>query len=77
MQECPEYWFDTLCGHVKKVVDILHMECLLSGKLAKVDENKKPIPGTEEFYSCDTLLLSCGLIPEKMKLNGSLKGYNL
>ena len=39
MQECPEYWFDTLCGHVKKVVDILHMECLLSGKLAKVDEN--------------------------------------
>jgi pyruvate/2-oxoglutarate dehydrogenase complex dihydrolipoamide dehydrogenase (E3) component len=22
------------------------------------------LPGTEEFYSCDTLLLSCGLIPE-------------
>ena len=24
----------------------------------------KPIPGTEEHYDCDTLLLSCGLIPE-------------
>ena len=24
----------------------------------------KPIPGTEERYTCDTLLLSCGLIPE-------------
>lgn len=32
--------------------------------LAQVDENGKPIPGTEEDYSCDTLLLSCGLIPE-------------
>lgn len=32
--------------------------------LAQVDEGGKPIPGTEEDYSCDTLLLSCGLIPE-------------
>jgi len=32
--------------------------------IAKVDENRRPIPGTEEHYSCDTLLLSCGLIPE-------------
>lgn len=32
--------------------------------LAEVDENKKPIPGTEEHYSCDTLLLSVGLLPE-------------
>lgn len=32
--------------------------------LAQVDESGKPIPGTEEDYSCDTLLLSCGLIPE-------------
>ena len=31
--------------------------------LARV-ENGKPVPGTEEFYECDTLLLSCGLIPE-------------
>ena len=32
--------------------------------VARVDENKKPVPGTEEFLSCDTLLLSVGLIPE-------------
>jgi NADPH-dependent 2,4-dienoyl-CoA reductase/sulfur reductase-like enzyme len=32
--------------------------------IAEVDEHLKPIPGTEEHYTCDTLLLSCGLIPE-------------
>jgi thioredoxin reductase len=32
--------------------------------VAEVDNNRKPIPGTEEYISCDTLLLSCGLIPE-------------
>lgn len=32
--------------------------------IAKVDEHRKPIPGTEEFIECDTLLLSVGLIPE-------------
>lgn len=32
--------------------------------VSKVDENLKPIPGSEEYVTCDTLLLSCGLIPE-------------
>ncbi len=32
--------------------------------IAKVDENRRPIKGTEEIYKCDTLLLSVGLIPE-------------
>ncbi len=32
--------------------------------IAKVDCTGKPIQGTEEYYSCDTLLLSVGLIPE-------------
>ncbi|MCG8541914.1 MAG: NAD(P)/FAD-dependent oxidoreductase [Clostridia bacterium] len=32
--------------------------------IAKVDENRKPIPGTEKYFECDTLLLSVGLIPE-------------
>lgn len=32
--------------------------------IANVDENRKPIPGTEEYIECDTLLLSVGLIPE-------------
>ncbi len=32
--------------------------------IAKVDERRRPIPGTEEYVECDTLLLSVGLIPE-------------
>lgn len=32
--------------------------------LTRVDENGKPIPGSEWEVPCDTLLLSCGLIPE-------------
>lgn len=32
--------------------------------VAQVDRNLKPIPGTETDYSCDTLILSVGLIPE-------------
>ncbi|QZY55022.1 NAD(P)/FAD-dependent oxidoreductase [Crassaminicella profunda] len=32
--------------------------------IAEVDKNRKPIPGTEKHYDCDTLLLSVGLIPE-------------
>lgn len=32
--------------------------------VANVDENLKPIHGTEEYIECDTLMLSVGLIPE-------------
>lgn len=32
--------------------------------IANVDENMLPIPGTEEYIECDTVLLSVGLIPE-------------
>lgn len=46
------------------VVDIRGKERVEGITLAKVDEKNKPIPGTEEDYECDTLLLSCGLIPE-------------
>ena len=46
------------------VVDIKGKERLEGVTLAEVDKNGKPIPGTEEEYECDTLLLSVGLIPE-------------
>lgn len=46
------------------VIDIRGKERLEGVTLAQVDEKGKPIPGTEEDYSCDTLLLSVGLIPE-------------
>ena len=46
------------------VVDIQGKERVAGVTIAAVDERGKPIPGTEEHYKCDTLLLSCGLIPE-------------
>ena len=46
------------------VVDIKGKERVEGVTLARVDEKNKPIPGTEEYYDCDTLLLSVGLIPE-------------
>ena len=46
------------------VVDIKGKKKLEGVTLAEVEEKGKPVPGTEEYYSCDTLLLSCGLIPE-------------
>ena len=46
------------------VTDIRGKERLEGVTLAQVDENGKPVPGTEEAYTCDTLLLSVGLIPE-------------
>ena len=46
------------------VVDIQGKERVTGITLAKVGADRKPIPGTEEHYSCDTLLLSVGLIPE-------------
>ena len=46
------------------VVDIEGKEHLTAVTIAEVDSKGKPIPGTEERYTCDTLLLSCGLIPE-------------
>ena len=46
------------------VVDIHGKERVSKITLAQVDEKGRPIPGTEEEYACDTLLLSCGLIPE-------------
>lgn len=46
------------------VVNIKGKDRLEGVTLARVDEKLKPIPGTETYYSCDTLLLSVGLIPE-------------
>ncbi len=46
------------------VVEIHGKERLSGVTIARVDENRKPIPGTQEYISCDTLLLSVGLIPE-------------
>lgn len=46
------------------VVDIEGKERVTGITIAEVGPDRKPIPGTEEHYDCDTLLLSCGLLPE-------------
>ncbi len=46
------------------VVDIKGKERLEGVTIAEVGSDGKPIKNTEEYYSCDTLLLSVGLIPE-------------
>ena len=46
------------------VVDIHGRERLEGVTIARVDENRRPIEETREYIPCDTLLLSCGLIPE-------------
>ena len=46
------------------VVDIEGKDRVKSVTIAEVDGNLNPIPGTEEKIPCDTLLLSCGLLPE-------------
>ncbi|MCM1154968.1 MAG: NAD(P)/FAD-dependent oxidoreductase [Roseburia sp.] len=46
------------------IIDVKGKERLEGIVLAQVDDRGKPVSGTEEFYSCDTLLLSVGLIPE-------------
>ncbi len=46
------------------VVDIHGKERLEGVTLAQVDEKRRPIPGTERYIPCDTLLLSVGLLPE-------------
>lgn len=46
------------------VIDIQGKERVEGITIAEVGPDRKPIPGTEIHYDCDTLLLSCGLIPE-------------
>ena len=51
--------------YLNKTAVKIHGRQRLEGiTVASVDENLKPIPGTEEYVECDTLLLSVGLIPE-------------
>ena len=46
------------------VVEIHGKDRVEGVTIAKVDENRKPIAETRQYIECDTLLFSCGLIPE-------------
>ena len=53
------------------VIDIQGRERLSGVTVAKVDAQRRPIPGTEIHFDCDTLLLSVGLIPENELSQGA------
>ncbi|MDD3335100.1 MAG: FAD-dependent oxidoreductase [Eubacteriales bacterium] len=57
-----DYDIPLLLSHT--VIDIEGKERLSGVTVAQVDERRNPIPGTEQHFDCDTLLLSVGLIPE-------------
>ena len=53
------------------VTEILGQDRLEGVVVSRVDENRKPVPGSEIRFDCDTLLLSCGLIPENELSTGA------
>ena len=53
------------------VIDIHGKDRLTGVTIAAVDENRRPILETKEYIPCDTLLLSCGLIPENELTKGA------
>ena len=61
--------------HLSHTVVKIHGKERVEGvTVAKVDDGLKPIPGTEIYFECDTLLLSCGLIPEnELTLGAGIK----
>lgn len=51
--------------YLNRTVSDVHGKSRLEGvTVSQVDEKLQPIPGSEQFYACDTLILSVGLIPE-------------
>ena len=57
-----DYDIPLLLSHT--VTDVEGREHVTGVKVSQVDDELKPIPGTEMHFDCDTLVLSCGLIPE-------------
>lgn len=58
--------------HLSTTVVKIHGKDRVTGvTIAKVDDHRKPVPGTEQYVECDTLLLSVGLIPENEIANAA------
>ena len=56
------------------VTDIKGRDRIEQITVSKVDDKMNPIPGTEMYFDCDTLLLSVGLIPEnELSLKAGIK----
>ena len=53
------------------ITDIKGRERVEQVVISQVDEARRPIPGTEQTFDCDTVLLSVGLIPENELTRGA------
>ena len=70
IQQClVDFDIPLLLSHT--VVEIHGKERVTGVTIAKVDENRKPVEETKRYISCDTLLLSVGLIPENELSKGA------
>ena len=57
-----DYGIPLLCSHtVSRIIGKRKLEAV---EIARIDENRKPIPETKRIIACDALVLSVGLIPE-------------
>ncbi len=63
IQQClRDFDIPLLLSHT--ITEIHGKERVTGVTISQVDEKRRPIPGTEQYFECDTVLLSCGLIPE-------------
>lgn len=63
IQQCLEDYGIPL--YLSHTVTEIHGDSRLKGvTVSAVDEHFKAVPGSEQYYECDTLILSVGLIPE-------------
>ena len=57
-----DYGIPILCSHtVSRIIGKRRIEAV---EISEIDQNMKPVPGTEQIVECDALVLSVGLIPE-------------
>lgn len=61
--------------YLNHTITKIHGENRVSGvTISQVDQNRKPISGTEKYFDCDTVLFSVGLIPEnELSINAGVK----
>jgi NADPH-dependent 2,4-dienoyl-CoA reductase/sulfur reductase-like enzyme len=64
-----DYNIPLLLSHT--ITDIRGKDRVEGVTIAEVDENRRPISGTEKHYDCDTVLFSVGLIPENELSRGA------
>ena len=70
IQQClKDFGIPLLLSHT--ITKIHGSERVTGVTISEVGPDRKPIPGTEQYFDCDTVLLSCGLIPENELTRGA------